>query len=244
MSKITIVTFATKSHYHFQDDFYDMYRPYVDEIRLYRESSIEDTEFYKSNQGVFKYKKYYGYFLWKPYIIDKTLKTSMSDYILYCDSNIRFSDISRFLTRFNDVMVNTGNFFVKHVHWINKDWTKRDTFFVMDADNIRYWDAHQIWSVLSGFSRSYRSVELLKHYLFYCANPQIVTEEPNVCGLPNLVGFREHRWEQSVLSILVERYGIDTIGEYEAQGYYSKIYDEELNKLKEEINKDPLAEVG
>jgi hypothetical protein len=240
---ITICTFATPSHYHFQDSFYNLYKGYVDNIRVFRDTHIIGTDFYKNNQQVFKYSKYYGYFLWKPYIVNLTLDTSASDYVLYCDSNIRFNDINSFLTLFNKTMDSNGIFFVKHLHWINKDWTKRDTFIAMECDNNRYWSAHQIWSVLFGFSRNVVSKEILKEYLKYCTMPQTVTEEPNVYGQPNLEGYREHRWEQSVLSILIEKYGVETIPELEAMRYYTKVYDEELYKLKDEINKNPLAEI-
>ena len=39
---------------------------------------------------------------------------------------------------------------------------------------------------------------------------RILCDGPNVCGLPNLDGFRDHRHDQSILTILAIKHGIKT----------------------------------
>ena len=158
--------------------------------------------------------------------------------ILYCDSNIRFKDIDKFEQSFDYWIHTQYLFLVKHNHYFNYEWTKRDTFIYMDADEEFYWNARQRWSVLFGVTPTEVGIKFINEYQRYCEIPSAVTEEPNVSGLDNLPGFKEHRWEQSILSILAERYGIDGPTDIEMLNYYDKIYSTELIKYKEEVNAD------
>ncbi len=113
----------------------------------------------------------------------------------------------------------------------------------MNSDFPDFWFDNQVWSVILGFDNSEKSRSILEDYIFYCRNPFIVTELPNVCGEENLPGFREHRWEQSVISILAVKYGIQGVWDTDMLKLFDKVYDDELYKYKEEVNKDPLRKV-
>ncbi len=202
---------------------------------LLNEGYISDPRY----KHMFKYEKYCGYFMWKPIIISDALNLYDKN-ILYCDSNLIFKNFSGFEKIFNETMERDGIFLIKHKPHINKDWTKRDTFIYMDTDEERYWNAHQVWSVCMGFSNNNLCLDLLTDYLIYCSNPNLVTELPNVLGKDNLPGFREHRWEQSVMSILAEKYNVKGVWDTDLFQYIDKYYPPELNQYKAEINKDPL----
>jgi len=215
-----------------------LYRKYFHNHIKWTGDLLKETEFYKNNLDIFKYKKYFGYFLWKPYIILSTMINYEGENknILYCDSNLRFRSIGSFEYSFNQWLEKEKIFLVKHDHHYNYEWTKRDTFILMDADEEKYWNAQQRWSILLGTTISEFPYRFFYRYLNFCKDINIVTEEPNVCGLPNLEGFREHRWEQSVLSILAEKYNIDGPTDIEMLKYYDKIYSPELLEMKSKTN--------
>lgn len=237
-----VITFSgTSLHREYQKEFHRLYknnfRTHVDWIA----DDIKDTDFYKQNMHMFRYKKYFGYFLWKPYIILQTLKMYDCKNVLYCDSNLRLNNFSAFENVFSRFMKDQDVFFVEHVNYKNREWTKRDTFIAMNADEPRYWDANQVWTSLMGFGKSDLSMNLLEIYLGFCKDPEIVTELPNVYGEENLPEFKEHRWEQSVMSILVERFGYKGFPDSSIMKWVTKEYSPELMKMKEEVNKDPFA---
>lgn len=238
-----VITFAnTDIHKEYQKEFHSLYGSLFGNHVAYSDLFLRATQFYKNNQQMFQYKKYGGYFLWKPFLLAYTFKFYPEKNVLYCDSNLRFNNFKSFEEDFKQQITRQGMYLVKHQHYINKDWTKRDAFILMNADVERYWNSNQYWTPLLGFSRHKTSQAVLEDYLDYCTNPKIVTEMTNELG-ENLPGFREHRWEQSVLSILVERYRLTGTPDTEVMRWVTKEYSPELLKMKEEINADGLSTI-
>ncbi len=234
----TLISFATPSHFKYQKFLHDTYGRHFKSDISYTSDWIKTTEFYKENIELFKYKKYFGYFLWKPYIINLTLNTMDSDYLLYCDSNIELNNIEKLEILFEEY-INKDGIFIPICHqFINKDWTKRDTFILMNSDNERYYNCPQPYTSILGFSKITTNMKLIKEYLHYCKDERIVTELPNILG-ENLSEFKEHRWEQSVLAILLEKYKLKSIPYEDVSKYIPKNYIG-LEEFKKEINSKPL----
>lgn len=243
MFKDTVcITYNSPTHERFQQNFQSLYGDLFYKYIPYRMDDIKKTDFYNDWPKIFKYEKYFGYFLWKPYIIGHTIDLYPDKTILYCDSNFRFNP-PQFEEVFSNTYKNNGNtFLIKCFNFLNKEWTKRDAFILMDADSERYWNANQIWSSCMGFGYTNRNEQLLMEYILNCINENILTELPNTCGKDNLPEFVAHRWEQSIMSILVEKYNIGGIWDTQITGIVDKVYDEELLSYKQEIDKDPLKE--
>ncbi len=125
-------------------------------------------------------------------------------------------------------------FIIKCEYFINREWTKRDTFIYSNADSEQYYNAHQIWSSLMGFGKERKTEVLLNEYMAVCKIPGASTELPSEQA-KELDGFREHRWEQSIMSILVERYKLHGISDTQVVNWVTKYYSQELLKMKEII---------
>ena len=103
----------------------------------------------------------------------------------------------------------------------------------MNKDEQRYWEDHQVWTSLMGFGARQPARTILSDYLEYCKNPNIITDLPNICGKDNLSGFREHRWEQSVMSLLFSYYDFSGIWDTGfIPNIVDKIYPSELLEQK------------
>lgn len=229
LSNTIVITFSgTDTHKELQEEFDSLYKDYFYKHLAYTGNWLKQTDFYKENQKLFRYEKYFGYFLWKPFIISKTLEEYPEYNILYCDSNLRFSHIREFENVYDRYMETEGIFLIKHKPHINKDWTKRDVFVYLDMDNEKYWNAHQIWHIISGWTT--RSKLFLDMYFRICKIPYIVNDEPSIAE--NLPGFREHRWEQSVLSLLAEKHNVNGPWDLDMFKYISKIYPDKLREFK------------
>ncbi|WP_431216018.1 hypothetical protein ACQ86N_16035 [Puia sp. P3] len=72
----------------------------------------------------------------------------------------------------------------------------------MNCDRPYYWNAPQCDAAFCVFQRTDASLRFVTEWLEYCRDPRIITDEPNTAGRRDLPGFREHRRDQSVLSLL------------------------------------------
>lgn len=171
-----------------------------------------DSEFWHRNLRILSQKRFGGYCLWKPYIIHKALlEMSHGDVLFYCDSGAVFKQpMTRFLENFrtgigDDIICFEWRSQEKPS--LEKQWTKRDCFLLMDCDTPKYWDSTQRLASFSVYKKTSLSVDFVMSWLRYCEDERIVTDLPNTCGKPNYPEYIQHRHDQSVFSLLAKKYG-------------------------------------
>lgn len=179
----------------------------VDYVIGYGPKDIDDN-FYKTHFDILSQKRGGGYWIWKPYVILKTLETlNDGDYLFYTDAGMIYShDVRVLIEHMNrdqqDICLSSG--FVPA-----KDWCKRDCFILMGCDNE---EAHNRIMVSGGYvlvKKSKRSIEFVTEWLKYAVDSRASTDKENELGYPNLPGFREHRHDQAILSNLCYLYGVE-----------------------------------
>jgi len=180
----------------------------VDQYRNYSPFFLYRKGYYYQHKEVLKARRGAGYWLWKSYIILKTLESAAEgDVIMYADvDNVIISDLSPL------IHIVEGSspilLFANHGH-LNRTWTKRDCFVLMNCDDAQYHDAEQVDAAQVIVRNCAVSRAFVAEWLRNCEDPRILTSAPNTCGLPNFVEFREHRWDQSVLSLLAHKHCIE-----------------------------------
>lgn len=197
-----LITYGNKKYYKQQEELCKEAYGVFDKIFAYREWDI-DHWFFEKNKTVLTQDKGNGYWLWKPFLILKTLMTlSEGDKLLYMDCGDIVVDwgVKDFIEKTDkDILPTRGGF-------RNGDWTKRDCFVYMECDTPEYHDSIQIEAGVIVLKRTRATIEIVCEWLDYCENPAILTDSPNTCGLTNSIGFKEHRHDQSILSnILIRR---------------------------------------
>lgn len=167
-----------------------------------------DESFTNQVTNILKIKRGLGLCVWKPYIILEAFKNMQEgDLIIYLDSadmihpNI-FSYLENKLIDNNMMLVPSPN------RNLQKHFTKRDCFVMMDCDKQEYWDALQIEAGLIAVKKNDLTINILSEWLHYCKNDNIITDIDNVCGLENLPNFVTHRHDQSIMSNLAVKYQI------------------------------------
>ena len=180
-----------------------------------RKSYLVKTPFYKEHRATLDEPRGGGFWLWKAYIILHALEQAApGDAVVYVDSGVAFVDdvdpLIVLCQREGGVLLFAGHYegSGRPGPNVNSRWTKRDCFVRMGADEPRVHGACQVDASMLVFIRNDRSLSFAREFLRFCEDPAILTDAPNVCGLPDLEGFIDHRHDQSVLSILAVLHGI------------------------------------
>lgn len=165
-----------------------------------------DKEFCEKNKGILKHKRGAGYWIWKPYIIlDRLRKLNSEDVLMYCDSGSHFiHDIEPLFNQFKEYgkpVMTFGN------RYVEKVWTKRDLFMLLDCDNPEFTDSKQRHAGFVITKKTDLSLKFFKEWLSLIQKPHLVTDTPS--ENPNYRGFREHRHDQSILSLLAKKYNFE-----------------------------------
>ena len=177
----------------------------VGKVIAYGDNDL-NLEFREKYKDVLSFKRGYGYWIWKPYLILKTLLESTNDdIVLYIDStDLPTLKLFEFVNNHfekNDILL-----FKQHYH--HDEWTKRDCFVLMDCDGEIYHNKIQLEAGVVGIKKTEFNINLMNEWLKYCANKFIVTDLPNLCGFTNYNNFKEHRHDQSILTNLAIKYDI------------------------------------
>ena len=170
-----------------------------------------DSNFYEKNRSIFTHKKGAGYWIWKPYIIVKTLKTLYEgDYLFYCDVDFHFVQSIDILIETLDKSNQNVMIFKHHYSLMlqEKYWTKRDLFIAMDCDNEKYTDTHQIQGGIHLWKKSDKSIKIAEEWLELVQNEHLLTNESSILGKPEYDGFVEHRHDQSIFSLICKRHNL------------------------------------
>ncbi|MDX3927123.1 MAG: hypothetical protein QHC90_15110 [Shinella sp.] len=174
---------------------------------------IRGSDFWRANSGILEQPRGAGYWLWKPYLIGEVLKTlSPGDVLVYCDAGrsgyYRFRAFPHALV---DLALRSGQGFLLGPalaqHGPLSRWTKRDCLILMQSDRPEFLRRPLIQATWSIWTTRPGAMEFLAAWLSFCLDRRCLTDEANSLGTPNHAGFRDHRHDQSILTLLAYRTG-------------------------------------
>jgi hypothetical protein len=157
-----------------------------------------------------------GFYAWKPFIIQKKLEEMPEgDIIFYCDVGRTFpyklpSGSLQFFLDWMKAHEQSGMPGIK-IPWGGpmSMWTKRDAFVSMSMDTPSIHVTAPIQASFSIWINNPDSKKFVAEWMNLSAQRQLISDDPCVMGLPNLPDFREHRWDQSLLSLVCLKHGIE-----------------------------------
>jgi len=150
-----------------------------------------------------------GHYSWKPYIIMRELmNVNDGDVVWYMDADRRWQPDVDVLAQFVDVAKERG---IVLVHWgsNNATWTQRATFVLMGMDEEGYWKAPHLNAGIQAFERSNRTLRFVQDWLMASLSYDIVANRKS--GYKEFEGFKAHRHDQSILSILAVNYDVEPV---------------------------------
>ncbi len=178
----------------------------VDKVFECDENDISE-EFYNKNAKVLDCKRGAGYWLWKPYIVNKTLdELAEGDYLFYCDSGAFLTKDLRPIVQFMEEQETDILFF--ELDCVERNWTKRDIFIELACDTPEYADTPQRCATYFLIKKTKKSVVFMQKWLETACCYELISDEDNVLHKKeNYDGFVDNRHDQSILSILSKKYG-------------------------------------
>jgi len=190
-----------------------------DYIINYDRSHLMTTEFYSEHKHILDQPRGAGYWLWKPFYVWYTLnQVKENDMVMIIDSD-HFIKSTGMLNMIDDLMDPRG-IFITHLDYLtNRRWIKRDCFVYTGCNEESYWDGHHVEAGKCAYVKNDFVMGFVKEWLENCSNEHIITDLPNVCGIPNDPEFSDHRHDQAVLSLMAIKYGIKTVDSLELWKY-------------------------
>lgn len=207
VARIVLVSYGTMAFYPSLSHLaVSAHRHGIGQINLWSPSSLRNSDFYRRNSRILQQKRGGGYWLWKPHIILETMKRAADgDIIVYSDAGIKI--IAPLIPLIE--IAQTQPIILFSSGAINRYWTKRDAFILLDADTPRYYDAPQLIAGFLVFRNGTTARQFVGEWLRAMEDERVLTDMPNTLGEDNLPEFRDHRHDQSVLSILAVREDIE-----------------------------------
>jgi hypothetical protein len=173
-----------------------------------------DPAFIQSNQYTFSQPRGAGFWLWKPYLILKTM-TAMAteDWLMYTDSGMYFVKNPWDYILANETQIGERGLVAFGKCGLNRQYTKRDTFVLMGLDEPKYTDSEQITAAVFVCRNTSFAVHFVQEWLRYATDPRILTDLPNTQRKQNYPEFRDHRHDQSIMSLMCIKHNVPVLSD-------------------------------
>lgn len=185
----------------------DSVKKYSDfEIILFKKSEI-DNIFLEKNKNILNCKRGGGYWLWKPYIINKILKKiNNDDSLFYLDSSYYFIENFTDLYKDEEILIfsNKPNENTNHF----KRLCKMDVIIKYNMQHDAFIkQINECWAGAIYLKKNDFNTKIMEEWLEMCCIFEDITDTPSNKYNPF---FMDHRHDQSLLTILITKYNIPT----------------------------------
>lgn len=219
--KINFITFANSdSNFSQERIIFEAKRMDIfSDITFYTEKDFDEEFLKRIGEDIKNFKRGYGYWSWKPFIIKKELeKLDDGDVVVYADSGCMFLRKNRkTLKEWVNIAKNSESGILSPCYgpYIEHDWTRGDLYDYINKtynkNNVDIFDkAIQCGCGVSLYCKNEKCVDFVNQWYDIMTNHfHLCTDEPST--MPNHPNFKENRHDQSVFSMLSKIYGIETI---------------------------------
>ena len=177
---------------------------WFDSVTIYGPEDL-DTEFKERFQNILQLPRGGGYWIWKPYIINKHLSTmNDNDILIYLDAGCtinlqgrnRFNEYIEMLNKSDEGIIS----FIMHQH-LEKEWTTKEIFNYFNIpENSDIVNTGQIIATVKILKKNENSVNVINLWLkVLYDNPLLFTDCYNNNQRPEYI---ENRHDQSTCSVI------------------------------------------
>jgi hypothetical protein len=181
-----------------------------DKIIGYTEKDLQEKfpEFWSKHKNfILNNRRGYGYWIWKSFIILDTLKQlNEGDILVYldCGCELNKKGLKRFMEYIELVKVHDRMFFHLEDEHTENRWTKMDLIRYLGIENQSFLNKSQSQGGLQFHKKIEANIKLLEEYYNICVNNyNLIDDSPSITR--NHPHFREHRHDQSLISLLVKK---------------------------------------
>lgn len=183
----------------------------ADRLHPWTQAKLVADGFTARHSELFPHSTGYGWYAWKPYIILQALREAdEGDLVIYQDVGRREPVIishplqqwGRYLLEHNQPCI-AG---VQIPDWgPNRLWTKKAAFNALGLQGDRYEDAPQIQASWSIWRKSPLTEAFVREWAECCQCLDLIGGKLAEGIESEVAGFKEHRWDQSLLTLLALR---------------------------------------
>lgn len=164
---------------------------------------------YWRNLKPWLYRRGYGFWAWKASIINSFLvKLDEGDVIFWSDAGLYWNYTPQSLLRFNEyvqMLDDNNDIVVFDQNTIEQEWTKGDVLKALGVyNNKEICESTQLWGGFTIFRNTQRMRAFWRELEeLYDLKKELITDKRS--SVPNKVGFKEHRHDQSIFSVKVKQ---------------------------------------
>ena len=182
-----------------------------DYVKVYRPTDLSD-EFKKCTQPYISQRHGGGYWLWKPYIIKKAFDDiKMGDICIYADAGCHVNSYGkeRLLQYINMVSNDTTGILSFDLDTLTEEMYNTERvfeYFSIPTDNTSIRKTNQLMATILILRKCESSIKLVNDYYHIATTqPSLFSNEHN--DYKKQEAYRDHRHDQSILSILRKMHG-------------------------------------
>jgi len=179
-----------------------------DEVKLYTDEDLKnDLEFWtKHKDFIINNKRGYGYWLWKPYIIKKTMaQMKDGDILLYLDCGCELNELKKQNLNHFFNYVKT-DYIIGTLAGLEKEWNKMDLLKYLNMVNHNSLNINQRQAGTNMFLVCEKVINLVNEWYNIACIYNLIDDSKSVSK--NFDCFKEHRHDQSIFSLLTKKYNI------------------------------------
>lgn len=182
-----------------------------DEIIAYDDNYLKnDNEFWdKHGNFIENNKRGYGYWLWKPYVIKKTMeKLADGNVLMYldCGCEIDINKKDKILEYFE--LVKKYNIICTDTGYVEKDWNKMDLVLKLEMLDEKHMSSNQYQAGAQLIYINDITRKLVNEWYNIASEYHNIDDSPSVAK--NCDSFKEHRHDQSIFSLLLKKNNLGT----------------------------------
>jgi hypothetical protein len=188
-----------------------------DEIYGFTENDLkQDKEFWKINSDfIQKNQRGFGYWIWKPYLIQKKLNEMKDgDILTYIDAGCEIKVSEKDLLHKYFHIIETDLIIATDTGQKEEAWVKADLLYMLNMYDEKYFTTQRQATVIM-IKKTDETIKLVNEWYSIAIdnNYHNIDDTPSIKA--NHSSFKEHRHDQSIFSLLTKKYGIyssETLG--------------------------------
>lgn len=171
----------------------------ADEVKRFSRNDIE-SDFLEKNERIFREKRGGGLWVWKPYIIYKSLLSiDENDYLMYLDAGAIYVDsiyklIRQIESDKTDMLCSSS--ILPNMHWCKRKLIEK---YVKKIDVQTFFNSSLPEAGYLLIKKNNHSLSIIKEWLDLCQIYENISDETN----NEFEFFKEHRHDQSVFSVVL-----------------------------------------
>jgi len=191
---------------------------FFDVIHCYNERVFEKNYWEKFHSFYENNPRGFGYWIWKPYLIDRELKQmEEGDILVYLDSGCIINATGKEMYNEYLRILNEGESIIcfEHENCFAKQYNKADFLKSFDLlEDEMFLESRQLMAGILLVKKCNTSVRLIQEWKdFMHNNTALIDDTPS--KIEEKTSFKEHRHDQSVFSALCYKHGIKGRSQYE-----------------------------